>query len=310
MKKKTILVVDDTITNLDILVELLDGYDVIEAANGVDALEIVSEELIDLILLDIMMPDMDGFEVCQKLKSNEDTKDIPIIFITAKADEDSIEQAYDMGGIDYITKPFKPKELLARVKRELKMQALIHDLEASQEELKILASTDPMTKLYNRRYFSKISEHILNLAKRDDTYISIMMLDIDKFKNVNDTCGHKVGDDVIITLASSLQQFTRKSDIVCRFGGEEFLILLPKTNIDGAVVIAQNIREAVESLVVNIECDEKPQGDKELKITVSIGVSQINNKEDINIEASIKRADMALYKAKKSGRNRVCRLVA
>ena len=300
MKKKTILVVDDTITNLDILVELLDAYDVIEATNGVDALEIVSEEHIDLILLDIMMPYMDGFDVCSQLKSNENTKEIPIIFITAKSDEESIEQAYDIGGIDYVTKPFKPKELLARVKRELTLQTLLHNLEVHQDELKFLASTDSMTKLYNRRYFSNISVHILDLAKRDNTDTSLIMLDIDKFKTVNDTYGHKVGDEVIILLAKKLQELSRKSDIVCRFGGEEFVILLPKTGINGALTISEKIKSEVENTVIHLA------NEVEFKFTVSIGVSQVNNKEDTNIETPIYRADKALYQAKKSGRNRIC----
>ena len=300
MKEKKILIVDDTITNLEILVELLDDYDVIEAANGVDALEIVDDEKIDLILLDIMMPEMDGYEVCKRLKSEDGTKNIPIIFITVKTDEDAIEKAYDVGGIDFVTKPFKPKELLAKVTREFKLQELIKDLEDSKEELRLLASIDSLTKLYNRRYFSKISEQLLSLAKRNKTDVSVLMLDIDKFKNVNDTYGHKVGDDILIKLSSILLECSRKSDLLCRFGGEEFVILLPETNIDGAMIIAEKIREVVEELDIHIE------DDKVVNFTVSIGVSQINIEEDSCIEASINRADKALYEAKANGRNRIC----
>jgi len=309
MEENTILVVDDTITNLDILVELLDNYDVIEVTNGRDALEIVKEENIDLILLDIVMPDMDGFEVCQKLKADKKTKNIPVIFITAKTDEEAIEKAYDTGGMDYITKPFKPKELLARVNTQLQIQKLISDLEDSKEELKFLASTDPLTKLYNRRYFAKTSTHVLNLSKRNKTDLSMIMLDIDKFKNVNDTYGHKVGDDVLITLASILQELTRNSDIICRFGGEEFLILLPETNINGALKIAHKIREVVETTVITISDNKIPTDYKKLEFTVSLGGTQINIDLDNNIEASIHRADKALYQAKNSGRNRVCSLL-
>ena len=299
MKEKTILVVDDTVSNLDILVELLDDYDVIEATSGADALEIIATENVDLILLDIIMPEMDGYEVCKNLKLKDETKDIPIVFITAQADEVSIEKAYDVGGIDYVTKPFKSKELLAKIARELKMQELIFNLKESQKELKLLASTDPMTSLYNRRFFSKVSEHVLNLAKRDKTDVSVIMLDIDKFKDVNDTYGHKVGDDVIIALAKKLQELTRKSDIVCRFGGEEFVILLPETAINGALVLSEKIRLEVEKTVIDLEHDKK------LKFTVSIGVSLVDHNEDINIESSIHRADEALYEAKENGRNKV-----
>ncbi|MEA3383556.1 MAG: diguanylate cyclase [Campylobacterota bacterium] len=293
MENKTILIVDDTITNLDILVELLDVYNTMDVTNGDDALDILEEEKIDLILLDIMMPDMDGFEVCRRVKSNPLTKDIPIIFSTSKTDETSIEKAYDLGGIDYVTKPFKPKELLARVKTQLKMQEL-------QDELRVLASTDHMTKLYNRRYFTKISEHTLDLAKRDKNYVSVIILDIDKFKNINDTYGHQIGDEVIIELANKLREFQRKSDIVCRYGGEEFVILLPNTSIDGAFKVAQKIRKDIELLSIKVD------NNKDLNFTISLGVSQVSFDDEINIEASLKRADTALYKAKDSGRNMVC----
>jgi diguanylate cyclase (GGDEF)-like protein len=169
-----------------------------------------------------------------------------------------------------------------------------------QEELKVLASTDSMTKLYNRRYFSNISEHILDLAKRDNTDTSVIMLDIDKFKIVNDTYGHKVGDEVIISLAQKLQELSRKSDIVCRFGGEEFVILLPETAINGALTISEKIKSEIENTVIPLA------NEKELKFTVSIGVSQVNNKEDMNIETPIYRADKALYQAKENGRNTIC----
>ena len=220
-KRAVILVVDDTETNVDILVELLnDLYEVIVAIDGESALEIAHEEDVDLILLDIMMPGMDGYEVCRRLKENERMRDIPVIFITANTSEESIEKAYDLGGNDYVTKPFKPKELLARVNRELEMQKLIRDLKASKEELKILAATDPLTKLYNRRYFSKISEDIFNIAKRKKSHLSLIMIDIDKFKKINDTYGHQTGDEVIMALAKIMIEQIRDSDIVCRFGGE------------------------------------------------------------------------------------------
>ncbi len=293
MENKTILIVDDTVSNLDILGELLKQYNVIDAISGEDAFDALEDIEVDLILLDIMMPDMDGYEVCQKLKSNQTTKDIPIIFITAKTDEDSIEKAYDVGGIDYITKPFKPKELLVRVRRELQLQEL-------QTKLKLLASTDPMTRLYNRRYFTKTSKHTLDLSKREKQNLSIIMLDIDKFKNVNDTYGHQVGDDVIITLANKLIEHQRKSDIICRYGGEEFVILLPNTSIESSEIVAKKIRKDIESLTIKVPSNEN------LKFTISLGVSQVDLENENNIELALKRADDALYEAKESGRNKVC----
>ena len=294
MENKTILIVDDNTINIDILVELLEEkYDLIPALDGEFALEVANEDKPDLILLDIMMPVMDGFEVCKRLKENENTKNIPIIFITANNDEDNIEEAYSIGGTDYVTKPFRPKELLARVKRELELQEL-------QNELKFLASTDSMTKLYNRRYFTKISGHTLDLVKREKENLSIIMLDIDNFKNVNDTYGHQVGDDIIIALSNKLIQNQRKSDVICRYGGEEFVILLPNTSEDGAKAVAQNIRKDVELLDVKVDLN------KTLKFTISLGASEVDIENEKNIELALKRADNALYEAKKSGKNRVC----
>jgi diguanylate cyclase (GGDEF)-like protein len=290
MESKRILIVDDTASNLDILEELLEEYIVISCISGKDALEAVEEDSIDLILLDIMMPGMDGYTVCKTLKANPQTNTIPIIFITAKNDEKSIEMAYDIGGDDYITKPFLPKELLARVKKELKIKDMMY-------ELQLLASTDSMTKLYNRRYFSTASQQIISLAKREKNDISLLMLDIDKFKNINDTYGHDVGDTVIITLANRLLNNHRESDISCRYGGEEFTILLPNTAIKGAAIVAENIRKGIEELRLQIE-------EKTIYFTVSIGVTSLREEEQ-DIEKALKRVDEALYKAKDSGRNRV-----
>jgi diguanylate cyclase (GGDEF)-like protein len=293
-KQYKILIVDDTKANINILLEhLKNNYRITPVLSGKQALKAIKKLKIDLILLDIMMPEMDGFEVCEILKSQPETKDIPIIFITAMGDEETIEKAYDIGGIDYITKPFKPKELLARVKRELHLQEL-------QSKLKFLASTDPMTKLYNRRYFSKVSAHIFDLAKRDKQDLCLVMLDIDKFKNINDTYGHDIGDKVIISLANKLTEYQRKSDVICRFGGEEFIMLLPNTSIDGAKIVAEKLRADVGQSAVLLG------NNQELKCTISLGVSQIDMKNETDIKLALKRADDAMYHAKNSGRNRVC----
>jgi len=292
MKNKTILIVDDTIANLDILVELLDEYDVIDATNGKDALEIANEEHIDLVLLDIMMPNMDGYEVCTRLKSNNKTKDIPIIFITAKVDEESIAKAYNVGGSDYVRKPFFPKELLSRVDKELNLQDVM-------QQLKLLALTDPLTKLYNRRFFLDSSQTVLEMAKRLKMPLSLMMIDIDKFKNINDTYGHQVGDEIIKLLANLFLNGQRKSDISCRYGGEEFVVLLPQTSTKTAESVAEKLRSSVQKSYFILSSEE------EVKFTISIGVSTVNLAQDINIEKALKRADDALYIAKESGRNQV-----
>ena len=180
-----------------------------------------------------------------------------------------------------------------------RVKTLIKRLSASRDALEQQALTDPMTKLYNRRYLSEITDHLLGLMRRNGSDLSVVMLDIDKFKNVNDTYGHQVGDDVIIKLAETLQQFTRKSDVIYRLGGEEFLVLLPETSIEGAMSVAETLRSEVEKLMLLLS-DEI-----ELRFTISIGVSEVYKGEH-NFDLSMTRADAALYEAKEGGRNRVC----
>ena len=290
MPDKTILIVDDSVINLNILENILDEYDIIVATDAETALSIMEQEEVNLILLDIVMPDMDGYEVCEKLKDNEKTSRIPIIFITSKTDEDSIEKAYDVGASDYVTKPFKPKELLARVKTQFKIQEM-------EKELCLLSMVDSMTKLYNRRYLSKVSEQVISLARREQQELSIIMIDIDNFKNINDTYGHQVGDDVIVAVGNVLMSTERKSDIICRYGGEEFVILLPSTSLKNAQLVAENIRKKIECL------DIEHFLDKNLMFTISLGISTVYLEEEKTIEVSLKRADDALYHAKKNGKN-------
>ena len=298
---KRILVVDDVPANIEILLAILgDIYDVLVAIDGETALEIADEEQLDLILLDVVMPDMNGYSVCEALKKDVKTKNVPVIFITAVTDEVSIERAYAVGGIDYVTKPFKPKELRARIKRELQMQALISDLAQSQRELERLATTDALSGLYNRYYFSKISNELFMLAKRNQRAMSIVILDIDNFKKINDMYGHGVGDEVIKHIAKTLKDVTRQSDVICRWGGEEFLLLLPETDDEGAYTIAQNIRKVIEQSNVSVNRE------LEIQYRASFGVSVVDNNDAKGIEKAIHNADQALYEAKELGRNRVC----
>ena len=293
-RKKTILIIDDVAANVHTLMELLgDEYDLLGSLEGEEALETIKEESVDLILLDILMPGMDGMEVCRRLKADEKTRDIPVIFITVKADEDSIVDAYDLGGVDYITKPFLAREVLSRVKKELKFHEMM------QEQV-MLASTDPMTKLYNRRYFSRIAQHALALAKREVESLSVIMLDIDHFKHINDTNGHQVGDQVIILLAETITAHLRKSDFAARFGGEEFVILLPSTSLSNAQSMAEKLRKEVETLTLKLA-----EG-TEVHFTISLGVSTVEIMTETSVEPALKRADDAMYLAKEAGRNRVC----
>ncbi len=292
-REKTILIVDDVDTNVSTLIELLgDNYDMLATLSAQGALEILEEEQVDLILLDILMPDMNGLDLCRQIKSRESTKDIPIIFITVKTDEDSIEDAYAAGGVDYITKPFKSREVLSRIKKEL-------DLQEMMRELAFLASTDPLTNLHNRRHFAQIAQQVLAIAKRQKETPSLIMMDIDHFKQINDTYGHKAGDDVIVHLAKTVMKHLRESDFACRFGGEEFVALLPNTSLSDARLAAEKLRKAVEASMVVLEDGSVVQ------YTVSLGVSAVNVMTETTIEIALKRADDALYEAKESGRNLV-----
>lgn len=285
--KPTILIVDDTKINIDILLELLsDEYDLIVALDGKSAIQTVQEDSVDLILLDIMMPDMDGYEVCKIIKADESAKDMPIIFITAKTDEMSIEKAYEVGGIDYITKPFKARELAARIRIHLKLKFLI-------EELETLASYDPMTGIYNRRKFFEVAKKRF-AAGSDDLYAVIM--DIDNFKLVNDTYGHSVGDTVIQSIVHTIDGFC--DDFVFgRLGGEEFAILCSFESFDETLNYLENIRKAVSNLKIVTDTGET------ICCSISLGFSK-KKKDTKSLDLLLKEADIALYKAKGSGRDK------
>jgi len=287
VRRRTILAVDDTVANLDILIDLLKDYDVIEATGGVEALEIVAEEKIDLILLDIMMPGMDGYAVCRKLKEIEKSKDIPIIFITAKSDEDAIEKAYDTGGVDYVTKPFKPKELLARVKIQLEHQEMI-------EKLEFMASHDPMTGIYNRRKFFELASRKFNESSEN---LYAAMMDIDKFKKINDTYGHPAGDRVIKAVTGVIGENIDDGSIFGRLGGEEFAVVCRHPDQECVAESLELIREKVEQLELKSESGEL------IRCTISEGVAKVDETIN-NLDELLQRADEMLYKAKGSGRNK------
>jgi diguanylate cyclase (GGDEF)-like protein len=299
LAKDTILIVDDVETNLRILRGLLDKtYNIVSTLSSTSVLDIVLEYKPDLILLDIMMPKCTGYEVCEKLKENPKTKDIPVIFITVRTDEDSIEKAYNVGGIDFISKPFKPKELLMRISTQLKLKKLIEDLESSKAQLKDLASIDSLTKLYNRRYCMQISQHLITEMKQDNTNISVMMLDIDEFKSINDTYGHIGGDKVLIDIANEIKSFIQNRGYACRYGGEEFVIILPKIDIDEAMNLAKKLNKNIANLKIDFE-------EYKISLSISIGVSAIKINEEDTIEKALHRADKALYRVKNSGKNSV-----
>jgi len=288
-RKKTVLVVDDTKTNIDILLNLLgDKYDIVVALDGESALETVEESCVDLILLDIMMPNIDGYEVCRRLKSKEKTSDIPVIFVTARDDEDSIERAYEIGAIDYITKPFKPIELEARINTQLRVKELI-------EHLNFISSYDEMTGIYNRRKFFELSEKKFAQNKSD---LYAVMIDIDKFKNINDNFGHPMGDKVIKLVTKTISSFISEDSVFGRLGGEEFCIVCNNSSSVGTIENIERIREAVEMLEIVSDSGEC------IRFTISEGVARASD-DTINLDELLKNADKSLYEAKGLGRNRV-----
>ena len=283
--KATVLIVDDSTTNLQVMAAILEQrYQVKAATSGEQCIAIATKHRPDLILLDVVMPDMDGFAVCEKLQSLPETKSIPIIFVTGRDEVSDEEQGLRLGAVDYITKPIRPLILSARVDTHI-------TLKQQQDKLHELAMIDQLTGLTNRHYMLEVVGQKLARSRRHETPLSIMMIDIDHFKEINDTSGHLTGDLVLRQLGEFLKDQFRVEDSITRFGGEEFLVILEPCNEEQAIAKAEEIRKDIEKLQpANID------------ITVSIGVAQLSNR-DLRFDQLIKRADKALYEAKGKGRN-------
>ena len=293
-KKPTILVVDDMTTTLLLLHDLLkDTYEVKIAKSGTKALEILeSPNDIDLILLDIEMPDINGYDVCKRIKNNETIKNIPIIFITGRTSQEDEEYGLNLGAIDYITKPFNKAIVKLRIKNYL-------DLKIKNDMLEKLSMYDGLTNIKNRRYFDETFEKTFSEIKRDKKSLAVLMIDIDFFKPYNDNYGHGQGDETLRKVAKALEKtIKRASDFVARYGGEEFVILLKDINKDGVEAVANNLLNAVRELKITHEFSKI-----ENYVTVSIGVSYYNSSSDITKLELLLKADETLYNVKNSGRN-------
>lgn len=321
MASHDILVVDDSRMVVALVSDILQssGYNVRKAENGRIALDMVRDKKPDLVLLDVMMPEMDGYEVCKALRTEHEY--IPVLMLTAKDEIEDLVSGLDAGADDYISKPFDQVELLARVKSLLRirtlqkklymqnleleaknqeLETLANQLDALNRELKILSVTDGLTKAYNRRYFQDRMRTDFARASRHLEPLSCIMLDIDHFKAVNDAHGHPTGDRVLVRLVEIIKGEVRNEDIVARYGGEEFVLVLPQTASDSANKLAERIRQRVENEAIPL-CDGKL-----LNFTVSLGVAEYNqNKQIQTSDDLLQAADAALYKAKTSGRNRV-----
>lgn len=290
-----ILVVDDQQDNIDLMCEMLEDNDMValEAQNGHDALVLAKKEQPDVVVLDVQMPDMDGYEVCRQLKLDETTAHIPVIFLTATySSEKSIVKGLDLGAYDYITKPFREAELLARIK-------VMAKIKKTEENVREESYTDALTGLYNRRFLEKRFSEELSRARRANIPLACLMLDIDHFKSINDIHGHDIGDLVLQDVSLILKKNLREYDTVARYGGEEFVIILPSTEYHDAITVAEKIRRAVEKIIIQ-------KDDTMIHTTISIGVYGATGKRlEQNAEQFIRKADEALYRAKGLGRNRV-----
>lgn len=313
-----ILIVDDVPKNLQVLGNILSqqNYRIAAATSGVQVFSMIDEICPDLILLDIAMPEMDGYQVCKKLKEQPDFLDIPIIFLTARSETEDIVKGFAAGAIDYVTKPFHSVELLARVRTHLELKRSRESLKLAyqklndanlkireeneklveaQRKLELAAKTDALTRISNRRDMSEKIAYENSRTERSGKPFTIVLSDIDNFKTVNDTFGHDCGDHVLVSIAGLIKSNLRKQDHIGRWGGEEFLMLLPETDLEGGRIISEKIRNAVAQSVFEYNGER-------FSVTMTFGVTVCMG-QDKTCRQYLKKADAAMYKGKKKGKN-------
>jgi diguanylate cyclase (GGDEF)-like protein len=289
-----ILIVDDSIDHIQTMASVLQlGYDVLFATNGADALAIAASRPLDLILLDVLMPGMDGFAVCASLKHNPLTADIPVIFLTTLNDAADETYGLELGGSDFLTKPVNPAVLKARVRTQIGFKRY-------RDNLREMSVTDGLTGVANRRGFETVLDTEWRRCYRERLPLALIMLDIDQFKLYNDEYGHQAGDVCLIQVAAAMRRAAaRAGDVVSRFGGEEFAILLPENSVTGAETVARKVLEEIITLQI-----EHNRSTVSQRLTVSMGVASMTANAQALPDMLVKAADRALYQAKKGGRNR------
>lgn len=293
--QNSILIVDDDPSNISMLLHLLqDDYTIYVAKNGLSAIRMAQLQIPDLILLDVVMPEMDGYEVLEELRENKITQNIPVIFITGLNSPEDEEKGLSLEIADYISKPFVPAIVKLRVQNQVRLINYMRDIER-------LNRIDSLTGLDNRRSFNERLRIEWGRAIRESTTLSLILLDVDNFKHFNDTYGHLQGDKVLKTVADVFKdRLHRSTDFAARWGGEEFIVLLPNTCLQGAVLVAEQIREEIQKTKIILDDGTVTQ------VTVSAGVNEITQQKHNNqIDKFISDADMAMYEAKSLGRNRV-----
>lgn len=301
-----ILVVDDNRDNIEIIATRLRfrGYEMIEASDGYEALAKVRSDEPDLILLDVMLPDIDGYEISRRIKNDDELPFIPIILVTARDSTQDKVAGLDAGADDYLTKPINFPELEARVRSMLRIKRLQDELEEKNRELERLSISDGLTGLFNHRHIHGLLQEEFERAQRSGDRVSVAMLDLDRFKSINDTYGHQAGDRVLVQLADILRETAREIDRLGRYGGEEFMALLPETDIDEAAVFVERVRREVQRRSFDIGRDDP------IRMTISAGVATYPWQGIDTPETLIRLADEALYAAKAGGRDRIVRFDA
>lgn len=276
------------------------GHDVIAVEDAETALEKFDIATVDLILMDYILPDMDGFEATRVLRKRYPNDWFPIIFLTSSDDDQNLVIGLEAGGDDYLNKPVTPIVLESKLKAMQRIVEMQRDLVAANKKMEQLSYLDGLTHIYNRRGFDRAASAEWKRMQRDGNILSLLMIDVDYFKKFNDHYGHQEGDDCLKLVASTLEgELFRPADIVARYGGEEFVVLLPGTDSEGAMKVAKRLVKSIENL--NVEHVESEASDY---VTISAGLACCTKEQKMTISRLVKNADEALYKAKSSGRNR------
>ena len=298
----SVLIIDDSDAVRERIIKTLESFNLFaryyEAEDGLEGFKKLLSSPVDIILCDLEMPRIDGFKFLSMMKSRPDLQDTPVIMLTGMNDRDLKIKGLEQGASDYITKPFDPEELVARVKVHLKIKNLQDDLKRTNELLLELSNTDHLTGLFNRRYLMEALEKEIQRCVRKGGNLSLILMDIDHFKQVNDSYGHQQGDVVLQKVTLQLQKELRNYDIATRYGGEEFIAVLPDATLKEAAFVADRVRMSIQAAKFSGALSN-------LSLTVSLGVTHFSTAGCSSVDGFIKLADDALYRAKANGRNRV-----
>ena len=294
-----VLLVDDRLASSDRIVASLRGNQTVDVeTNPQEALFRAAENPYDLIIVSLGLTNYDGLRLCSQLRSLERTRGIPILTVADLEDRQKILRGLDLGVNDYLVRPIDRNELIARVRTQVRRKRYAESLRNNVEQAIEMAVVDALTGLHNRRYFDMHLSSLLDQAAQESKPLSLLVLDIDFFKKINDTYGHDAGDEILRALAGRMRRAVRSVDLVCRLGGEEFVIVMPETALDVAGKVAERVRRAVEAEPFNVK-----EGQMAVPVTVSIGIADRGS--DANPDFIYKSADKALYESKATGRNKV-----